>query len=342
MQAFLKYGERPFEAGLRDVTLREPNPEEVLVRVAGCGICGSDLHAFRASSGYEWVNPPVILGHEFAGQVEFVPAGVDDVKPGDPVVVIGIQGCGGCRFCRSGDTHLCMGRKVIGLDFDGGMAAKAWVNRRHLILLPESIDLVKAAMLEPISVAVHALAQVDVRPGMKIVVSGPGPIGLLCASLAAKGGAAVLLCGTSADEDLRLPTARSLGLMVASIGEAPYPALIEECFGSESAPDLWIEASGSVEAFRAAIGLLRRGGTFLAVGMYDRDFPFFASAAVRAELQLQFSYASAYRDYATALDLLQQGALPLDALAQPVPMARADEVFRAAVAGRMLKPILIP
>ncbi len=342
MQAFIKYGGRPFEAGLRDVPLREPKPEEVLVRVAGCGVCGSDLHAFRATSGYEWVKPPVILGHEFAGRVEFVPAGIEDVKPGDPVVIIGIQGCGCCRFCRSGDTHLCMGRKVIGLDFDGGMAAKAWVNRRHVILLPETIDLVKAAMIEPISVAVHAFAHVDVRPGMTVVVSGPGPIGLFLCRSGGKSGAAVLMCGTTADEDLRLPTARSLGLMVGSIGQAPYPALIEECFGSRSAPDLWVEASGSAEAFQAAVGLLRRGGTLLAVGMYDRYFPFFASIAVRAELRLQFSYASAYRDYAIAVELLQRGALPLDVVAQAVPLAQADEVFRAAAAGRMLKPILIP
>lgn len=341
MLAFVKYGERPYEAGLRDVPLREPKPGEVLVRVAGCGICGSDLHAYRASRGYEWVKPPVILGHEFSGHLEFLPNEMDDLKTGDPVVIIGIQGCGHCRVCRSGETHLCMGRKVIGLDFDGGMAPKCWVNRHHLIHLPEGIDLVNAAMTEPLSVAVHALSKVDLRPGLRAVVSGPGPIGLLCAILTSQGGAEVLVCGTPTDEIRRLPAARALGLSAAAVDGEQYFEVMKKYFGNEP-PDLWVEASGAVSAFQAAIGLLRRGGTLLAVGMYDREFPFYASAAVRAELQFKFSYASAYRDYAVAIELIRQGAFDLELLAQRVRMNQADEVFREAAAGRMLKPILIP
>lgn len=341
MKAFVKYGEKPYEAGLRDVPLRSPGPEDILIRVAGCGVCGSDLHAYKASSGYEWVKPPVTLGHEFTGRVDFVPPGVGEFCPGDRVVVIGIQGCGTCRFCRGGDTHLCLHRKVIGLDLDGGMAPEAWVNRRHLIRLPDGIDSVVAALTEPLSVAVHALSKVQLRPCLKTVVSGPGPIGLLCATVAASSGASVMVCGTSADETSRLPAARTLGFDAVNIDQEPFSKAVPARFGSEL-PDLWIEASGSVAAFQAAIGQLSRGGTLLAVGMYAQEFPFFASAAVRSELSFQFSYASAYRDYAVAVEFMREGGVDLNVLAQPFPLDRADEVFREAEAGRTLKPILVP
>ncbi len=341
MRAFVKYGRRPCEAGLRETPLKDPQAGEVLVRVAGCGLCGSDLHAYRASAGYEWVKPPVILGHEISGWVEFAPPEVSDFKAGEPVSVIGIQGCGICSFCRSADTHLCPDRKVIGLDFDGGMAPLVWVHRRHLIRLPAAIDPVLAAMIEPLSVAVHALAKVRLRPGAKTVVSGPGPIGVLCGAVAARSGGQVLICGTSADLELRLPAARDLGLGTANIEEKPFADAVAGYFGGEL-PDLWIEASGAVTAFQAALGQIRRGGTLLAVGMYGAEFPFFASNAVRAELRLQFSYASTYRDYAIAIDLMRGQMLDFSRLAQPVPLEQAEAVFREASSGRTLKPILVP
>jgi L-iditol 2-dehydrogenase len=172
-------------------------------------------------------------------------------------------------------------------------------------------------------------------------VTGPGPIGLLCAAVALRSGASVLVCGTSRDEHLRLPTARSLGFAAVNLDREPVAKAVAQHFGNEP-PDLWVEASGSVSAFQAAIGLLRRGGSLLAVGMYDREFPFFASAAVRAELSFHFSYASGYRDYIVAMDLMREGSLSLRRLVQLFPLERAEEVFREAEAGRTLKPILVP
>lgn len=341
MKAFVKYGKNPYEAGLCEMPVPEPGPEEVLVRVDSCGICGSDLHAYRASSGYEWVKPPVTLGHEFAGTVETAGGAVSDFAAGDKVVVIGIQGCGDCRYCRSGDTNLCYNRKVIGLDMDGGMATHAVVHHRHLIRLGEGIDPVLAAMTEPLSVAVHALSRVEVRPELKAVVTGPGPIGLLCAAVAARGGCKVLVCGTSADEGARLPTARQMGFTAVNTDQVALPeAVSSHCEGEQ--PDLWIEASGATSALQAAIRLLRRGGNLLVVGMYAKEFPFSPSAAVRAELTFHFTYASTYRDYSRAIDLIRSNAVDLKLLGQPYPLDRAEEAFREAEAGRTLKAILVP
>jgi L-iditol 2-dehydrogenase len=341
MKAFVKYGRNPYEAGLCEIQMPRPGPEDVLLRVDSCGICGSDLHAYRASSGYEWVKPPVTLGHEFAATVEAAGGAVSDFAAGDKVVVIGIQGCGDCRYCRSGDTNLCYHRKVIGLDMDGGMATHAVVNHRHLIRLGEGIDPVLAAMTEPLSVAVHTLSRVEVRPGLKTVITGPGPIGLLCAAVATRGGAKVLVCGTSADESTRLPTARRMGFTAVNTDQVALPEAVESHCGGEP-PDLWIEASGATSALEASIRLLRRGGGLLVVGMYAKEFPFWPSAAVRAELTFYFTYASTFRDYSRAIDLIRTDAIDLRPLGQPYPLDRAEEAFREAEAGRTLKVILVP
>jgi L-iditol 2-dehydrogenase len=341
MKAFVKYGKNPYEAGLCEIPAAEPGPEDVLLRVAGCGICGSDLHAYRASYGYEWVQPPVTLGHEFAGTVEAVGSAVGEFAAGDTVVVIGIQGCGLCRYCRSGDTNRCYDRKVIGLDMNGGMATHAVVNRRHLIRLAPGIDPALAALVEPLSVAVHALSRVEVRPALKAVVTGPGPIGLLCAAVAARSGAEVLVCGTSTDEGARLPAARRLGFAAVNTDQVALPeAVAGHCAGEP--PELWIEASGATAALETSIRLLGRGGDLLVVGMYAKEFTFFPSTAVRAELRFSFAYASTYRDYRKAVDLLRANAVDLQALAQFHPLDRAEEAFREAEAGRTLKPILVP
>ena len=341
MKAFVKYGRNPYEGGLCEIPAAEPGPEDVLLRVAGCGICGSDLHAYRASVGYEWVKPPVTLGHEFAGTVEAAGAGVSEFRPGDAVVVIGIQGCGLCRHCRGGDTNRCYARKVIGLDLNGGMATHAVVDRRHLIRLPPGIDPALAAIVEPLSVAVHALSRVEVGPAVKAVVTGPGPIGLLCAAVAKQSGADVLVCGTSADEAVRLPAARRMGFAAVNADQTALPEAVAGHCGGEP-PDLWIEASGATAALEASLRLAGRGGRLLVVGMYAKEFTFFPSAAVRAELSLAFAYASTYRDYRTAIELLRTGAVDLRALAQFHPLDRAEEAFREAEAGRTLKPILVP
>ncbi|MBA2691252.1 MAG: alcohol dehydrogenase catalytic domain-containing protein [Rubrobacter sp.] len=104
MKAFVKTGNRPGEAGIEDVPRPAPGPDEVLLRVASCGICGSDIHAFNSDPGFEWVRPPITLGHEFSGAVEEVGPDVSDVSVGDRVVAVAIQGCGECEACESGST----------------------------------------------------------------------------------------------------------------------------------------------------------------------------------------------------------------------------------------------
>lgn len=341
MHAFVKYGSNPYEAEVREIARPQPGDTQVLLAVAGCGICGSDLRAYQSSVGYEWVTPPVTLGHEFAGTVAAAGRSVRHIKEGDRAAVIGIQGCSHCPYCRSGDTNLCLDRKVIGLNMDGGMAAYTAVDANYLVPLPDSIDPVMGALIEPISVAVHAMTKPVIRPGDRVVISGPGPIGLFCGLFAASTGARVVMVGTDADTQTRLPMARRLGFATVNVALEELDATLEAVFDS-AAPDLWVEASGAPQAFLYAVEKVRRGGSLVIVGMYSQSFQWSPTPAVRAGKSMFFSYASVCRDYHLALNLITAGMIDPIQFANVFPLMDAEPAFKAASAGQTIKPVLVP
>ena len=342
MKAFVKTGQQPGEAGIKDVSITRPGPGEVLLRVASCGICGSDIHAFRSDAGFEWVRTPVTLGHEFSGTVEAIGPDVTRVSLGDRVVAVAIQGCGRCEVCRSGSTQLCPQRVAVGLARDGGMAEYAVMPERHLVPVPEGLDLTAAALGEPLSVAVHAMnVRADIEPGQNVVVSGPGPIGILCGMLAQLAGAEVLLTGVGRDSKWRLPAAERVGLRTANLSEAPLEEHLLRNFG-EHAPDVWVESSGSVKALDSALESVRAGGTIAVVGIYAEEMHFSPTFAVRRELSLLFSYSCNYTDYQTALDLLESGAIDPGPLISTYPLQHAPDAFEAVGEGWEVKAMIVP
>lgn len=341
MQAVVKTERRAGAVEVRHLPDPRPGPGEALVRVAACGICGSDLHAYQYDPGYETMRIPVVLGHEFAGVVEEIGPAVDAVRPGDRVVMIAIQGCLRCDLCQAGKPHLCHRREVQGLHRDGGMAERVAVREPFLVPVPAGLDLRAAALAEPLSVAVHAVHdRCAVHPGDRVVVTGPGPIGLLCALVARLAGGEVLVAGAAADAATRLPAAARFGFPVANVEETPLREAIRAAFGRPQ-PDVWIEASGAGPALQAAIELTRRGGVVTVVGLYAKPVEFFPTTPVRNELDLRFSYASFHPDYLTALDLLAAGRIDAAALCEPFPLARGVEAFAAALAKQITKPLLV-
>jgi len=342
MKAFVKTGHQPGEAGVRDVSVVRPGPGEVLLGVASCGVCGSDVHAFRSDPGFEWVTTPVTLGHEFSGIVEEVGPGVTRVSPGDRVVAVAVQGCGRCETCLSDATQLCPDRVAIGLSRDGGMAEYAVMSEQHLVPVPEGLDLAVAALGEPLSVAVHAVdVRAEIEPGQRVVVSGPGPIGVLCGMLARHRQSEVLLTGVEQDSASRLPAAERVGLRTANLSEKPLEEHLRDRFG-DYAPDVWIESSGSVRALGSALESVRPGGTVGVVGLYAEEMRFSPTDAVRREISLLFSYSCNYADYQTALDLLGTGAIDPDPLLSKYPLGSAPEAFEAVGQGRIVKAMLLP
>jgi L-iditol 2-dehydrogenase len=342
MKAFVKTGHQPGDAEIREVSVVRPGPGEVLLGVASCGVCGSDVHALRSDPGFEWVTTPVTLGHEFSGIVEEVGPGVSRASPGDRVIAVAVQGCGRCETCLSGATQLCSNRVAVGLSRDGGMAEYAIVPEQHLVPVPEDLDLAVAALGEPLSVAVHAVdVRVQVGPGQRVVVSGPGPIGVLCGLVARHRGAEVLLTGVGQDSASRLPVAERVGLRTANLSERPLEDHLRDRFG-DHAPDVWIESSGSVRALGSALESVRPGGTVGVVGLYAEMMRFSPTDAVRREIGLLFSYSCNYADYQTALDLLETSAIDPDPLLSKYPLGSAPEAFEAVGQGRTVKAMLLP
>ncbi|HEX5851098.1 MAG TPA: zinc-binding dehydrogenase [Rubrobacter sp.] len=342
MKAFVKTGHQPGDAEIREVSVVRPGRGEVLLRVASCGVCGSDVHALRSDPGFEWVTTPVTLGHEFSGIVEEVGSGVARTSPGDRVVAVAVQGCGRCETCLSGTTQLCPDRVAVGLSRDGGMAEYAIMPERHLVPVPEGLDLAVAALGEPLSVAVHAVdVRAEIGPEQRVVVSGPGPIGVLCGMLARHRGAEVLLTGVGQDSESRLPAAERAGLRTANLSERPLEDHLRDRFG-EPAPDVWIESSGSVGALGSALESVRPGGTVGVVGLYAEELRFSPTNAVRREIGLLFSYSCNYADYQTALGLLSAGAIDPNPLLSKYPLGSAQEAFEAVGRGRTVKAMLLP
>lgn len=342
VKAFVKMGDGPGEAGVEEAAVARPESGEVLLRVASCGVCGSDVHAFRSDPGFEWVRAPVTLGHEFSGTVEEVGPGVTRVGPGDRVVAVAIQGCGRCETCRAGSTQLCPRRVAVGLSRDGGMAEYAVMPEEHLVPVPEGLDLAVAALGEPLSVAVRAVnVRGDISSGQRVVVSGPGPIGILCGMLARLRGAEALLTGVGQDSESRLPAAERVGLRTANLSERPLEEHLDLAFNGH-APDVWIESSGSVRALSSALESARPGGTIVVVGIYAEEMSFYPNLAVRRELSLLFSYSCNYADYQTALDLLASGAIDPGPLLSKYPLEGAAEAFEAVGKGRTVKAMLLP
>jgi L-iditol 2-dehydrogenase len=222
------------------------------------------------------------------------------------------------------------------------MAEYAVMPEQHLVPVPEGLDLAVAAVGEPLSVAVHAVdVRAQIEPGQRVVVSGPGPIGIFCGMLAKLRGAEVLLTGVGQDSESRLPAAEWVGLSTANLGEKPLEEHLRDRFG-DYAPDVWIESSGSVRALGSALESIRPGGKVGVVGLYAEEMSFSPTDAVRREISLLFSYSCNYADYQTALDLLGTGAMNPDPLLSKYPLGSAPEAFEAVGRGLTVKAMLLP
>src|ERR687898_486371 len=210
--AVVHYALEPLAVELREVPVPEIGEGEVLLQVGGVSVCGSDVH--QAHNTHSWaVNVPVVLGHEFGGTIARVGTGVRGFREGDRVVSeTAAQICGNCLLCRSGRYNLCPSRKGFGYGLDGAMAQWVRVPARCLHAIPDSLPFDIACLSEPHAVAYQSMCvNSTIRPGDLVVVLGPGPIGLLCARMAALSGAdPLIVAGMSADK-ARLETARQLG-----------------------------------------------------------------------------------------------------------------------------------
>lgn len=332
-RALLKAGPLVEATTVALVPRRAPGHGEVTLAVLACGICGSDVHAWRQDAGYEWVQTPVVLGHEIVGIVRDVGPGVDPGWVGRRVVPVGINGCGTCRTCLAGLSQICPQRSVLGLSIDGGAAEEVTVRAEHLVEVPADRPAEQMVLVEPTSVALHALSHLGKLPaGTRVVVSGPGPIGLLAAWLLDRRGMEVVVTGTRQDEAVRLLAANRLGLdtVFAEDGALPFT------------PDAWVEASGSGAGLAQAVGSVAPGGTVVVVALFADSPQLDMNVLVRREVKLLGSYASLAADYRSAARELSSGEDVAAALVTTFPLKEALSALAATAGGTVTKAAIVP
>jgi L-iditol 2-dehydrogenase len=342
VQAVVKEAPREGAIHVREVRQPRPGPGQVLIEVAAASVCGSDLHIWHWAPAFHSVlKPPRIVGHEFVGTVAELGPGVDEGLLGERVVAESIVPCGRCPRCRRGRTSICDAFQIRGVHRDGGMAEFALAEPHLLHRLPDDLPSAQASLVEPLSVATHAVLEWSgIRAADLALVLGPGPIGLLVAQVAQAAGAKVVVAGVEADQPVRLAIAEQLGFATINVDREPIGDGLRRVVGSEKV-DVTFECAGVGGSFRAALDSVFKGGTIVLVALYGGPVEAELAWVVRRELSILASYAASWFDYERSISFLQSGAVRAGPLITTYPLAEGERAFDDALNQRVLKPVLV-
>lgn len=326
-----------------------PNPvckaDEVIVNVKASSICGSDVHGYDGQSGRR--QPPIIMGHEAAGIITEVGADVTNFKVGDRVTFDSTVYCGKCYYCRKGMVNLCTDRMVLGVACDdytnpGAMAEYVAIKERTLYKVPDAVSFSQAAIVEPLSVAVHAVYTSPIKIGDKVVVVGAGTIGLLLTQVIKAAGATELIVIDL--DDSKLEVAKKVGATrVINSGRDDVMAAIMEATDGLGA-DLAFEAVGITPTLNTAIDSVRLGGNVMMVGNVAQKVELPLQKCVTRQIGLLGSCASA-GEYDICLNLIGHKMVDVDSLiSKEAPLADGQEWFDRlhAMEQGLIKVVLVP
>jgi L-iditol 2-dehydrogenase len=342
-QGVVQYALETLAVELREVTVPEIGDSDVLLRVGAVSVCGSDVH--QAYNTHSWpVNVPVILGHEFAGTVAQAGRAVTRFREGDRVVSeTAAEVCGECMLCRTGLYNLCPTRKGFGYGIDGAMASYVKVPARCLHRIPDTLPFELACLSEPHAVAYNAMCvNSTIRPGDLVVVLGPGPIGLLCARMAALAGAdPLIVVGLTADA-ARLETASRLGATRIVNAQQESVEAVVRGFNSLGA-DLVCDASGASRPLDLALALARPDGQVTKVGWSPDLLPVNMNPLVQKNVRLQGSFSHNFPVWERVIHLLDRRLThPEMIVGLTSPLTGWREAFDAMHEGRVIKSVLVP
>ncbi len=336
-----------FQRGAGNVALMEMpepgcGPNQVKIEVAFCGVCGTDLHVYHDTfPNY----PPVILGHEFSGQVIEIGAEVGGIQIGDRVAVLPAAAviCGACVHCRSGNYMFCKERRGMGHGVNGALTRYAVARADQVYQLPADVDLREGALCEPFAAAVQAVLELTpIQLGDVVLVSGPGPIGLLCLKILVAIGVKTIVSGTSADA-LRLQAAARIGARrVVDIEVDDLAAIVHEETGGVGV-DVAFECAGASASARACLDSLRSLGNYTQVGIFGRDVTLNFDTVVYKQLQVAGSVGYSARTWVRSMNLLQQGLVRLsDLVTHELPLSDWSAAFQLCERKEGIKVLLSP
>jgi len=298
---------------LANLPVPSPAPDEVLIRVAACGICGSDVHGYDGSSGRRI--PPLVMGHEAAGIVSAVGSSISNFAPGDRVTFDSTVYCGACPSCLRGDMNLCDSRQVLGVSCGdyrraGAFAEFVAVPARILHRLPENLPFAEAAMLEAVAVAIHGVNLAHITVSDSVLVIGAGTIGILTLQAVRAAGCKKILV-TDVDQD-RLNLAKQLGATETLLSCENLQSQILQLTNNQGV-DVALECVGRNETVAAGIDATRKGGTVVLVGNIAPNVNLPLQKVVTRQIRLQGSCASS-GEYPRAIELLASGSIKVKPL----------------------------
>ena len=328
--------------GAMDIISRErpkPSPHEALVEVDYAGLCGSDAGIYEFESAFERMNLPTVIGHEYSGRIVEIGDAVTKFDVGDRVVERPIRGCGDCYQCEIGESNVCQNSVITGVDHDGAYEPYIAVPEKALHQVPDGVEQQHAAMVEPTSIGARAVIQNSrVGAGDRVLIEGPGPIGLLTAQIARAQGGNVVVSGVGQDADYRLPLAEELGFETINIATDDLDVWREE-FTDDIGYDVVFDTTGHPSGLSSAVEEVRKGGQIVLIGQTGETTMEY-SPLVRAEIDLQCSYASMYEDFENALRVIDSGDVDAETFIDDrFSLLNADEAFDSFVSGKTCKPV---
>lgn len=343
MRAIVNLEGRPERVEMQERAVPTIGADDVLLRVRAVGVCGSDLHQWHATHSWP-VSYPVVLGHEFAGEVERVGAAVRGFREGDRVVSeTAAVVCGACACCRGGLYNLCPERKGFGYGVDGAMADRVRVPARCLHRVPDAVRWEDAALTEPACVAANAVLELSrVRPGDFVVVLGPGPIGLMAMQMAGLGSPAELWVVGTRRDGARLAAARALGATRTLTAEDEDVLAAARACGDRLGAHLVIDCAGVSAAVGLALEMVRPAGQITKIGWGREPLGVSLDPLVQKAVRLQGSYSHNWTTWERALGLLASGAISTEPLRRVFPLEEWRAAFEAMDSLQVPKSVLVP
>ena len=315
-------------------------PNEVLLRVAACGICGSELEAYKTHSPRR--PPPLVMGHEFCGVIEEVGAEVTGFSVGQKVVSNSLVPCTQCVRCRRGNTHLCADRQIFGMKRLGAFGEYVNVPQWCLISWPDSLPAQAACLAEPLGNGLHMLHLTEHLKPATVLVMGAGPIGLMAQqAFQTVGQATVFVTDLRAE---RLTVADKLGAeQIFNGSEVDVVQAMLDLTDGEGV-DLVVDAVGAAMTKRQSVAAIRPGGATVWIGLHDNEMSLNSYDVTLPEKQVFGTYATRLEDLQEAVDLMESGQLDVMSWVQTFPIEQSVEAFERMLKaeGNDIKAVLLP
>jgi Threonine dehydrogenase and related Zn-dependent dehydrogenases len=323
-----------------DIPEPQPKKGEIKVEVKAAGVCGTDLHILHDGFRY---NPPVVLGHEFAGVVVALGEGVTSFKVGDRVTAEApAHLCETCAFCRVGQYNLCSNRSGLGWGVNGCFAKYTIVEEKLTHKIPDTVSFKGGAVIEPLACVIHAIELTEVSADQTVLIAGPGPIGLLMLQGVKAEGARVVMAGTSIDKD-RLALAKKLGAdYTVNVQEQDLAGFVRGLTNSYGA-DVVFECSGNERSVDGCLEAIKKGGKYTQMGLFGKRIGIDIDKVVVKEIHIVGVQSQRWTSWERALKLLAAGKISLEPVVSgEYSLADWEKAFAAFESKQGLKIVMYP